>query len=257
MRIKIYPHKMGSQGAKLLARQLGCARVFENGNYRPKRNHLVINWGNSTSPPWWQPFLPTLNMYDDVAWAINKHTALITWQDNDIPIPRFTTDINEALQWGTSVMGREVLNGTGGAGCVYVKRGEIERDRQAAAQKLANCRLFVEFIPNCVEYRIHVFDGEVIDVQQKKRRQGSEASSAIKNLANGWVYTREGVDPPAYIISAAVAAVGELQLDFGAVDIMDKNDRAYVLEVNTAPGLEGSTVLAYTNAILEYVNELS
>jgi D-alanine-D-alanine ligase-like ATP-grasp enzyme len=40
-------------------------------------------------------------------------------------------------------------------------------------------------------------------------------------------------------------------LDFGAVDVIYNRaqDKAYVLEVNTAPGLEGSTLDNYVEAI--------
>jgi D-alanine-D-alanine ligase-like ATP-grasp enzyme len=42
-------------------------------------------------------------------------------------------------------------------------------------------------------------------------------------------------------------------LDFGAVDVIwnEKQQRAYVLEVNTAPGLEGQTVDDYARGIKE------
>ena len=49
------------------------------------------------------------------------------------------------------------------------------------------------------------------------------------------------------------AAIKALGLDFGAVDIIynEAEDQHYVLEVNTAPGLEGTTLQKYTEAILE------
>jgi glutathione synthase/RimK-type ligase-like ATP-grasp enzyme len=52
---------------------------------------------------------------------------------------------------------------------------------------------------------------------------------------------------------AAIRTVEILGLDFGAVDIIwnKKQDRYYVLEVNTAPGLEGETVVRYANAFKE------
>jgi len=48
----------------------------------------------------------------------------------------------------------------------------------------------------------------------------------------------------------ALAAVSALGLDFGAVDIIynEHENQYYVLEVNTAPGLEGTTVEKYAEA---------
>ena len=51
---------------------------------------------------------------------------------------------------------------------------------------------------------------------------------------------------------AAVKAVNSLGLDFGAVDICeDEEGNPYVFEVNTAPGIEGTTVEKYHTAFIE------
>ena len=54
----------------------------------------------------------------------------------------------------------------------------------------------------------------------------------------------------------AISAVDSLGLDFGAVDIIwnESEDQYYVLEVNTAPGVEGTTLQKYTEAILKCTN---
>ena len=55
---------------------------------------------------------------------------------------------------------------------------------------------------------------------------------------------------PNDVIHQATMAVGCLQLDFGAVDVIwnEAQKRAYVLEVNTAPGIEGTTLMRYASA---------
>ena len=49
----------------------------------------------------------------------------------------------------------------------------------------------------------------------------------------------------------SLLAVEGLMVDFGAVDVVwnDQYQKAYVLEVNTAPGIENSTVLDYATAV--------
>ena len=49
----------------------------------------------------------------------------------------------------------------------------------------------------------------------------------------------------------ALNAIEDLQLDFGAVDVVVSgySGGAFVLEVNSAPGLEGTTVQKYVEAI--------
>jgi len=61
--------------------------------------------------------------------------------------------------------------------------------------------------------------------------------------------------PPEDIFLQSTLAVNCLGLDFGAVDIIynQKKDVSFVLEVNTAPGLEGSTLNEY---VKEFNNAL-
>ncbi|CAN5950619.1 unnamed protein product [Sphagnum jensenii] len=67
--------------------------------------------------------------------------------------------------------------------------------------------------------------------------------------SNGFIYARNNVFPEILRDEIAIAATTALGLDFGAVDIIeDKNEKLYVLEVNTAPGLEGKTVELYAEA---------
>ncbi|MNN94301.1 hypothetical protein D3C81_2129010 [compost metagenome] len=80
----------------------------------------------------------------------------------------------------------------------------------------------------------------------------------VRNLANGFIFAR-GEDAlgnvPKDVLDQAVKAVASLGLDFGAADVIynDRQKKAYVLEVNTAPGLSGSTLDGYTQRLKEMV----
>ena len=91
---------------------------------------------------------------------------------------------------------------------------------------------------------------EVISLQRKARRlDHPNPNWEVRNHSNGFVYVRNDVNPPPCVTEAALAVFGQTGLDFGAVDVIYNayHDRAYVLEINTAPGLEGQTVLDYAN----------
>jgi glutathione synthase/RimK-type ligase-like ATP-grasp enzyme len=119
--------------------------------------------------------------------------------------------------------------------------------------------LYTRYFKGRDEYRIHVAGGEVIDRQQKRRRLDDEgeahAFNAIRNVANGWVFCRDDVEVIPMADEAAVAAVDALGLDFGAVDLKvnQQRTRVGVLEVNTAPGLEGTSLGIYAAAIRRLV----
>lgn len=123
-----------------------------------------------------------------------------------------------------------------------------------------NAPLYVKYIKKTQEYRIHVFNGSVIDVQRKMRRTDTpdaEVNWQVRNHCNGFIFGREGVELPDVALNMSKDSVSALGLDFGAVDLIYNahEDKYYVLEVNTACGLTGTTLEVYTNALQEYLNE--
>lgn len=112
---------------------------------------------------------------------------------------------------------------------------------------------FVKYQKKKNEYRVHVFNGSVIDITQKKKRKGVTVDTKIRNYHNGWVYCRDDVYIPEGIELLAIRTIKALNLHFGAVDIIwnELQNKCYVLEVNTAPGLTGTTLERYADAIKE------
>ena len=92
----------------------------------------------------------------------------------------------------------------------------------------------------------------------KRKRNGALGGTGIRNHANGWVYARAEIAPPEELLSSAAKAVKLLGLDFGAVDIGHRviDNKFFVFEVNTAPGLEGTTLDKYSKAIYNYYRSL-
>lgn len=254
-RIRIYPYQLYSEGARALAISLDTICVKPDGRYRPRVNDLIINWGNSTIPIWYQQtnIEQILNHPLNVAQAINKLTTLQLLQRSGIPTPQWTTSRDRALNWhynGETVVERHNLIGSKGDGIEIVTGiDDIE------GTQLGQAPLYTKLIPRAREYRVHVFDGQVIDLQQKKRREGNDSDGTIKNLDNGWVFVRDDITPPPRnMFDISVSAVQALGLDFGGVDIITKDGQCYVLEVNCAVGLEGATINSYLNAINRYAN---
>lgn len=249
-RFRIIPYKAASNSARLLAEGLGGKRIrLEGSRYQPRLGDTVINWGNSRPPP-----LPriALNQYvfrflnrpEDVETCTNK---LYFFQYNeDAPwLPPFWTSPEEIPDEAFPILCRTSLTGHSGRGIVV----SDSRD------DLVPCQLYVKYIPKKEEYRVHLgLDRDqnvsIIAVQQKKRRlEHDEPNWQIRNHANGFVYAREGVDPPAGVLGVAADCLVRSGLDFGAVDVIwnEHQGKAYCLEINTAPGLEGQTVLDYAN----------
>lgn len=238
-----------SKGVRALQRWLqnnGLAGIKRTSNVR--RNRFVINWGCSKQEE--QPSCFYLNRPSCVADSINKlKTFNILFGTTNIP--GYTTDKDEAQQWiddGNMVVGRKTLVGHSGAGIVLFNHETITSNLE--------CPLYVQYKKKRKEYRIHVFNGGIIDIQQKKKRAGGVASSYIRSHANGWVFCRELDFLPNDATTQAIEAVNALGLHFGAVDVIwnEQEDKSYVLEVNTAPGLENTTVEKYGQAFKELLS---
>jgi len=106
------------------------------------------------------------------------------------------------------------------------------------------------------EYRIHVFCGQVIHVQRKGLRTDDQRpetpSFYVRNHANGFVFQISDVNPPDSVLQASIDAVNALGLHFGAVDIRysPSTQQYCVLEVNTAPALQGTTLERYRDSFV-------
>ncbi len=120
---------------------------------------------------------------------------------------------------------------------------------------------FSEYIPVETEYRVWVFQEQLLDVYEKTMQRPAEFKFIGRNFRNGFEFQVALLRGGA--ISAtdqAFGAVRALELDFGAVDILlGKDGRCYVLEVNTAPGVLRShaepTLAKLADKIVEWDGE--
>ena len=143
------------------------------------------------------------------------------------------------------MVARTLTNSSEGRGITIFNKGDIP--------PLAP--LYTEYIPKKKEFRVHVWSNEVIDVSEKRKKSGytEERNTQVRNTANGYVFCRNGVVEPDGMRQLALDAVAALGRTYGAVDIIwnEKRNMCYVLEVNSRPGMEGTTVEVYANAILK------
>lgn len=253
-KIRIEPYKTWSGGAKRLGQRAGILRATKRQVAKHGDFDVIINWGRSE-----RRFNGEyINKPECVCKAGDKQTAFAVLADAGVPVPPFTSDHATAQQWledGSAVVCRKLLRASGGRGIVLVAPPDSELSGGSGVRStLVSAPLYVKYVKKAEEYRIHCVRGDIVDVQQKRRKLDTPDEAVnwqIRNHDNGWVFARDGVSPPSCVLDAARRAVVALGLDFGAVDVgyNAHSKEAVVYEVNTAPGLEGTTLDKYYAAI--------
>lgn len=245
MKIYIYPYRKGSKSVKALKKALGVRVIKrENSRFIHRPNRVVLNWGASDR------FNegPVLNKAENIKKASNKLQAFNILSEG-VSVPEYTTSRQEASQWlleGDSVVCRTILNGHSGNGIIIAE----------SEDQMVDAPLYVKYVKKTDEYRVHVFRDKAFFVQRKARRLEEENPNwKIRNHANGFIFANKEVEVDERAKEMSVKAVELLGLDFGAVDVIynKKQDSFYVLEVNTAPGLTGTTLEKYVDVFKEAV----
>jgi glutathione synthase/RimK-type ligase-like ATP-grasp enzyme len=246
--MKLYPYNPNSESAKALAIRLGIKRIRHEGKPLQVRGG-IINWGCSKFTRDIQHD-GVFNSPDCVAVSVNKLETFNAIRDT-CPIPAYLTSLEEAAKWlamGIPVVERHTLTGHSGDGIRIVEPG----------MELQPAPLYVEYIPKKHEYRLHVFRDNVFFIQRKARNTdipNEEVNWKIRNHGNGFIFAQQNVDVPDVAKQAAIMAIKSLGLDFGAIDMIynERRNQYYILEVNTACGLTGTTLDKYVEVFKEFV----
>lgn len=258
MRTFIKGTRRFSQGRRDLSRAMEVRQIRrnpENSSYEPEDTDVLLNWGQSGEnyadiPTW-------INHPSAVAVATHKTNTFDRLRDSGVPTVEHTLSPGLASDWLESgrVLHRALQRGSQGRGISEITRGG----------PVPEGGFFVKVFGDAAtkEYRIHVVDGEVIDRAEKRRRSRDNGytgrfDQTVRSASNGWVFCRENLVVCESLDEAAINAIKALGLDFGAVDCaLSSSGEVCVYEVNTAPGLEGTTLVRYTAALSAAVHSRS
>lgn len=241
----VYPYKPGSKSARDLSQAIGAKRIRHKGSkLRGDPSKTVINWG-SGNLPFEVRQCTVLNDPDRVGIAGNKLLTFKALARAKVRLPNWTEDKSVAEEWledGHTVFARTLLRASSGKGIVICEPGG----------ETVQAPLYVKYTKSKSEWRVHVLGGEAKATHRKIRDpkvNPEDVDFRVRNHAAGFIFQRNNDAVPGDVEAQAVTAVSALGLDFGAVDVIynQHKSEAYVLEVNTAPGLTGETLDVYSN----------
>jgi len=178
----------------------------------------------------------------------NKIEQYQFFQQNSLSALVFTMQRQEAQEWagaGVPVICRTLTRASEGKGIVIAETPEA----------VVFAPVYTQYKKKKKEFRVHIFQNKVVQVLEKRKRKEfeGERETKIRNTANGYVFCSNGVVEPMGIRELALAASKVTNSDFRGVDIgfNEKLNELFVIEVNSAPGIQGSNVARYIEAIVK------
>lgn len=224
--------------------RLGDYLGIPHGRNTSDRVDYLIRWGNRSGAGW-RPREGVINSQNSLNNNADKFDALVTLDEAGVPVPDYARD--------RSAFGTEIEYPILGREQDHARGEDINLILQWRDAYLTENDFFVEYIPTDFEYRMHVVNGEVVQVHEKRLRSEEDNHPFIRNSETGWVFVEPREEAPPD--SLAIDAVGALGLDFGAVDVVREENTGdhYVLEVNSAPSLDEANLQRYGDALADEI----
>lgn len=228
----------GSDSALLLRnslREMGAkARRLRRDEFPIKKDDAIVNWGD-TFPP-----APAVKIFNRTIIS-DKLRQLTRMELRGVRVPKFGLFPQEG--WLA-----RVRNHQGGADLLS---GRKEGD------------FYIEKLPFVKEFRVHTFktspQGAVSIKSGIKIPIDGPHHEWIRSYDAGWriSYGPRSIDEMRQVYrDEAKKALLALDMDFGAVDVgVLRDGTPVILEVNSAPGCDGPTAMAYATNILKVLNE--
>lgn len=242
--------------------------------YKPKvripDGAVILNYGRSEWPIWAEEAIARgctfLNTPDAVERSVNKITTLELLSTNGVDCLDFATkDIATVRTWldcGESVIIRDTVTGKQGKG-VTMLHPHVDDP------VIPDAPLYTKHYDKTHEFRVHIFNGKVIDYVQKKRmgskklaeRGIEKADELLRNHKRGWVFAHKDIIIDNKIKKLALDTAKVLGLDYCGIDILAKVEDGKVLdavvcESNSAPGMSSQiTFNAYVKAISKFIED--
>jgi glutathione synthase/RimK-type ligase-like ATP-grasp enzyme len=177
----------------------------------------------------------------------NKTSQYEWFKAQGISALDFTTSHEEAKAWvkdGQVVFARLLTRSSEGKGIVVCETEE----------QVPVAPVYTKYKKKKKEFRVHIFQQEVVHVLEKRKRKEFEGTvnTKVRNTANGYVFCSQDVVEPEGIRELARKASKVTNSDFKGVDIgfNEKLNELFVIEVNSCPGIQGSNIDKYISAII-------
>ena len=242
----LYSNKSSKTGKELLRKFATVAtKALKKRTNKRFRADLVLRWGSTEAFPRLTSRVE-INTLEATNNASNKLVMMQKLVESEIDTP-------DILFLSPSTSQEEINDYKNEEGKFYV-RGSNQEIRYT--DSVRNGDLYISRpIPNKRrEYRVHVFDGQILEIYEKVPREENVRISKAHNCDFKRV-NKENCRVSLEDQEMCIKAVNALGLTFAGVDLLrDKDQNCFVSEVNSAPSLNSLNIERYFTKIMEYYN---
>ncbi len=203
-------------------------------------NDFVINYGEQT---------PNAHLNNKVNFDKVRVQKLL--ENYDIRMPELYSKNETIENIKFPVLARKNFHSKG-RDIIYIK------DKNALINLRSSGRSYdflVKYIDKVSEYRVHILKGFTSFVSVKVNDE-EDRNEIVRNRNKGWKQIEYDGEFKNSLIKLSDKVMDVLKYDFGAIDIIrDENNKLYVLEVNSAPGLEERKLKIYANYFIKKEKE--
>lgn len=199
---------------------------------------IVFNWGIEVARG--------INPIHAMKLSSHKKRMRQFWAKENLPSTPIFANQDEATY---PYIVRPTYHSQGDQFFLISNKEDLDRCRKEIT---TNVQYFSPYIDKDREFRVHIMGNAVLFIQEKYREDGKKIVGNW-NHTNGYIFRIlrwSEIEPK--LAKLAVEALKVSGLFFGAIDIMQKGDKYFLLEINTAPRLERRSIELYTNAINYY-----
>lgn len=196
------------------------------------RDSIIIRWGNRIEVDLTGSI--TYNKASAIALATDKKESRRVLAEAGVSVPRALLPESENINY--PVIARPRVHAKGRNFVLLNNRGDFY------AHWIRNNAdwYYSEFVDKVSEFRVHCAHGRILNYLEKPNPGNDQI--AWNRAVNGEAFTNvKWSDYNSAVALECLKAVQALGLDFGGVDvILDKDNKPYILEVNTSPTLNSS-----------------
>lgn len=221
--------KLGKTSCEAIKRfSKNTINIVRNDQVIPEDSDLVIRWGCTSEIP----AEHTLNKARGITIVNNKISSRRLFVDNNISTPKLY-NLEDNITYPVIIRPEHHSQGRN----LYIANNMEELLN--AIRRIGPNYYISEFIDKDKEFGVFIFDNRVSAVIEKVPKYENANKELAWNVAQG-THSFENVrweNWPVNVCIEALKAFKLVDLDFGRVDVMVKDNVPYILEINSAHSL--------------------